>query len=118
MQVTVRAAKTNFSKLIEAALTGEEVVIARGRNPVVKLVPIPQGKFRIGLLRRELTGPGPDFLEPLDESDPTLCSRVDAPQLQATAARLASLRRSPASSWRLRKRIERGVTSTSSSSPI
>ena len=68
MQVTVHAAKTHLSKLIEAALSGEEVVIARGRKPVVRLVPIPQGKFKIGLLRRELTGPGPDFLEPLDEN--------------------------------------------------
>jgi hypothetical protein len=44
-------------------------VIARGRKPVVKLVPIPQGKFKIGLLRGQLTGPGPDFLEPADESN-------------------------------------------------
>jgi prevent-host-death family protein len=71
MQVTVHAAKTHLSKLIEAALSGEEVVIARGRKPVVRLVPIRQGKFRIGLLQRELTGPGPDFLEPLDESELT-----------------------------------------------
>ena len=71
MQVTVHAAKTHLSRLIEAALSGEEVVIARGRKPVVRLVPIPQGKFKIGLLRRELTGPGPDFLEPLDENELT-----------------------------------------------
>ena len=71
MQVTVHAAKTHLSKLIDAALSGEEVVIARGRKPVVRLVPIPQGKFRIGLLQRELTGPGADFLEPLDESELT-----------------------------------------------
>ena len=71
MQVTVHAAKTHLSKLIEAALSGEEVVIARGRKPVVKLVPIPQRKFRIGLLRRELTGSGPDFFEPLDETELT-----------------------------------------------
>ena len=38
--------------------------------------------------------------------------------LYATAARLASLRRSFEASWRLRRRIERGVTSTSSSSPM
>jgi prevent-host-death family protein len=69
MQVTVHAAKTHLSKLIEAALSGEEVVIARGRKPVVRLVPIPQGRFKIGLLQHELTGPGPDFLEPLDEND-------------------------------------------------
>ena len=36
----------------------------------------------------------------------------------ATAARLRSLRRSLEASWRLRRRIERGVTSTSSSSPM
>ena len=29
-QVTIHAAKTNLSKLIEAALRGEEVVIAKG----------------------------------------------------------------------------------------
>jgi len=69
MQVTVHAAKTHLSKLIEAALSGEEVVIARGRKPVVRLVPIAQRSFKIGLLQRELTGPGPDFLEPLDEND-------------------------------------------------
>lgn len=36
MLVTVHAAKTNLSKLIEAALAGEEVVIAKGKRPVVK----------------------------------------------------------------------------------
>jgi prevent-host-death family protein len=71
MQVTVHAAKTHLSKLIEAALSGEEVVIARGRKPVVRLVPIPQRKFRVGLLRQALTGPGPDFLEPLEENELT-----------------------------------------------
>ena len=71
MQVTVHAAKTHLSKLIEAALSGEEVVIARGRKPVVRLVPIPQGSFKIGLLKDQLTSPGPDFLEPLDENELT-----------------------------------------------
>lgn len=66
MQVTVHAAKTHLSKLIEAALSGEEVVIARGRKPVVKLVPISRGKFKMGLLERELAGSAPDFFEPLD----------------------------------------------------
>lgn len=69
MQVTVHAAKTHLSKLIEAALAGEEVIIARGRKPVVKLVAIPQRKFRIGILEGRLTGPGPDFFEPMSEED-------------------------------------------------
>jgi len=40
MKVTIHAAKTNLSKLIEQAHAGEEVVIARGDVPVARLVPI------------------------------------------------------------------------------
>ncbi|QQP93625.1 type II toxin-antitoxin system Phd/YefM family antitoxin (plasmid) [Skermanella sp. TT6] len=67
-QVTIHAAKTNLSKLIEAALSGEEIVIAKGSKPVVRLVPVSQGSFKIGLLKGKL-GTGPDFFEPMDESD-------------------------------------------------
>jgi prevent-host-death family protein len=42
--VTVHAAKTNLSKLIEQACAGEEIVIARGKEPVVRLVPYGAGK--------------------------------------------------------------------------
>lgn len=35
---TVHAAKTQFSKLIAWAQAGEEIVIAKGSTPVVKLV--------------------------------------------------------------------------------
>lgn len=69
MLVTVHSAKTNLSKLIEAALGGEEVVIARGRTPVVRLVPIRQHAFRFGVLEDRLGGEIPDFLEPLDEDE-------------------------------------------------
>ena len=69
VQVTVHAAKTNLSKLIDAALAGEEVVIAKGKRPVVKIVPVPQNGFTIGLLKGELTGAGPDFFEPMSEDD-------------------------------------------------
>jgi antitoxin (DNA-binding transcriptional repressor) of toxin-antitoxin stability system len=71
MQVTVHVAKTQLSKLIDAALSGEEVVIAKGRKPVVKLVAIPQTPFKIGILKGQLDGPTPDFFEPLDEDDLT-----------------------------------------------
>lgn len=37
---TVHQAKTNLSKLIEQAERGEDVVIARGDKPAVKLVPL------------------------------------------------------------------------------
>ncbi len=38
--ITVHKAKTQLSRLIEKACRGEEVVIARGKQPVVKLVAI------------------------------------------------------------------------------
>ncbi len=40
MIYTVHQAKTQLSKLIASALAGEEVVIARGSEPVVKLTPL------------------------------------------------------------------------------
>lgn len=67
-QVTIHAAKTNLSKLIEAALRGEEVVIAKGSKPVVRLVPVTPRAFRIGILSEHLRA-APDFLEPLDAND-------------------------------------------------
>lgn len=70
MQVTVHAAKTNLSKLIEAALAGEEVVIAKGKRPVVRIVPVAaRGGFVIGLLKGELAGAGPDFFEPMTDGE-------------------------------------------------
>ena len=69
MLVTIHKAKTNLSKLIEAALAGEEVIIARGKRPVVKIVPIAHSDFTIGLLKDELTGQGPDFFEPMADEE-------------------------------------------------
>ena len=51
--VTIHVAKTQLSRLIEAALSGEDVVIAKGDKPVVRLVPIPQGQFKFGVLEPE-----------------------------------------------------------------
>ena len=70
MQVPVHTAKSQLSKLIEAALAGEEVVIAKGSKPVVRLVAIPQTGFKLGLLDGQLGTP-PDFLDPLEEDELT-----------------------------------------------
>jgi prevent-host-death family protein len=48
----VHAAKTNLSKLIEQACAGEDVVIARNNEPLVKLVPVqPRAKRQRGMLK-------------------------------------------------------------------
>jgi prevent-host-death family protein len=64
--VTVHQAKTNLSRLIVKAAQGEEVIIARGSKPVVRLVPIGEtgGRRRPGSLKGTLRV-GPDFFEPL-----------------------------------------------------
>jgi len=63
---TIHEAKTNLSKLIEKACQGEEIVIARGPEPVVRLVPISdtKGRRQPGSLRGKLRV-GPEFFEPL-----------------------------------------------------
>ena len=64
--VTVHQAKTTLSKLIERALAGEEVVIARGDVPVVQLVPLDSEAPRrvFGVLKGKLQVT-PAFFEPL-----------------------------------------------------
>ena len=70
MIVTVHKAKTQLSKLIASALAGEEVVIARGATPVVKLTPVePVRKNRVaGAFKGqfELTDA---FFEPLPDDE-------------------------------------------------
>lgn len=68
MQYTVHTAKSQLSKLIEAALAGQEVVIARGHKPVVRLVAIPQSGFVLDA-RKGQFGTPPDFLEPMGGDD-------------------------------------------------
>jgi prevent-host-death family protein len=40
--VNMHQAKTSLSKLVERALAGEEVIIARNGKPLVQLVPVPK----------------------------------------------------------------------------
>jgi prevent-host-death family protein len=68
---TVHDAKTNLSKLIESAERGEEVIIARGKNPAVRLVPIEPAptKRPFGLYKDEAFELGPEFFEPLPDEE-------------------------------------------------
>jgi antitoxin (DNA-binding transcriptional repressor) of toxin-antitoxin stability system len=44
--ITIHKAKTQLSRLIEKACRGEEIVIARGKKPVVKLVALSEKKHK------------------------------------------------------------------------
>ena len=44
MKITnIHEAKSQLSKLVDRALQGEEVIIARAGTPMVRLVPVSQG---------------------------------------------------------------------------
>ncbi len=45
--VTIHEAKTQLSKLIARAEAGEEIVIARGKDPVVRLEPVAKTTRRV-----------------------------------------------------------------------
>jgi prevent-host-death family protein len=63
--VSIHAAKTNLSRLVARAEAGEQIVIARGRKPVAKLVPLaPKPRRRPGSTRGQFSI-GPEFFEPL-----------------------------------------------------
>ena len=68
-QFSVHEAKTNLSKLIAAALAGGDVVIARGKVPAVRLVPVvPLGKRKFGALKGKIAIDA-RFDEPLPEDE-------------------------------------------------
>lgn len=69
MQFTVHEAKTNLSKLIRLALAGEEVIIARGNVPVVKLTPVVEEKpqRRLGIAEGFIIYMADDFDAELDD---------------------------------------------------
>jgi prevent-host-death family protein len=68
--VNIHAAKTHLSRLIDAVIEGEEIVIARSGRPVARLVPLQQeakpGRRRLGILGGKLKVPD-DFDAPLSE---------------------------------------------------
>jgi prevent-host-death family protein len=66
---TIHEAKTNLSRLIQKAERGEEVVIARGKTPVARIVPLKKPKRRnLAIFKGKFTV-GPEFFEPLPEDE-------------------------------------------------
>lgn len=65
LTANVHQAKTKLSKLIEAALAGEDVVIARNGVPAVRLVPVGHRADRVpGSWRGKVTVKDPDWWKP------------------------------------------------------
>jgi len=70
MQMNIAEAKAKLSELVAAAERGEEVILARGGHPVVRMVAAfpTRPKFRFGVAAGEVDRV-PDLLEPMTEDD-------------------------------------------------
>jgi prevent-host-death family protein len=67
-QVTVHEAKTHLSRLLDEVLAGGEVIVARGKTPIAKIVALKPGKKkRVGGRDRGKVWIAPDFDAPLKE---------------------------------------------------
>lgn len=68
MLVNIHDAKTHFSKLINQAIKGDEIIIARGGKPVIRLVPYTEEtQERRGGQFKGLIQISDDFDAPLPE---------------------------------------------------
>jgi prevent-host-death family protein len=67
IQVTIHEAKTHLSRLLRRVALGEEVVIARGKEPVARLVPVNTPKPRQFGRDKGLIKIADDFDAPLPE---------------------------------------------------
>ncbi len=70
-QVTVHEAKTHLSRLIAEVLAGGDVVIARGKEPAVRLVPVtpqPKAQRQAGRLKG-LARIDDRFFDPLPDDE-------------------------------------------------
>ncbi len=67
-QVNIHQAKAHLSKLIEQVIGGEEVIIARGNKPLIKLVLLDNLKQerQLGTAKGQITI-ADDFDEPLED---------------------------------------------------
>ena len=66
--VNIHQAKTQFSKLVDAAMRGEETIIAKAGKPAAKLVPVNPAKVarKAGFLKGKIRIAA-DFDAPLPE---------------------------------------------------
>jgi len=69
LQVNIHEAKTQLSKLIQAAVNGKQVIIARGNKPIVRLEVLPEARShrKIGNAKGLILSMDDDFDEPLND---------------------------------------------------
>ena len=68
IQVNMHEAKSDLSRLVEKALGGEDVVIARNGRPAVRLVPVRRERPAPGLARGAVSWAA-DAFDPLSDEE-------------------------------------------------
>ncbi|OIO69374.1 MAG: type II toxin-antitoxin system prevent-host-death family antitoxin [Zetaproteobacteria bacterium CG_4_9_14_3_um_filter_49_83] len=68
-QVNIHEAKTHLSRLIQEAVAGEEVIIAKGNKPIVRLVAFEEKKTerKLGSAKGIIKFIADDFDAPIDD---------------------------------------------------
>ncbi len=106
---TVHEAETQLSKLMERAERGEEVIVARGDKPAMRIAPVAPAnkpKRQPGMLKGVIPEP-PDsvFFDPRPEEElkpweedylPTKCRAAPAKWARQTVAKTRAIRCTPA----------------------
>jgi prevent-host-death family protein len=76
--VNMHQAKSSLSRLVERALAGEDVVIARNGEPLVRLVPVAKERQpRIPGRYKGKIWIAPDCFEPMSDEELDLWERWD-----------------------------------------
>ena len=76
--VNMHQAKSSLSRLVERALAGEEIVIARNGEPLVKLVPVPKEKKpRVPGLYKGKIWVAADCFDPMTDEELDLWEKWD-----------------------------------------
>jgi prevent-host-death family protein len=69
MKFNVHQAKTQFSKLLDLALQGEEVIIVRNGVPVAEMVPARKHAIPLGAGRQDTNASSNDWWRPMTDEE-------------------------------------------------
>ena len=76
--VNMHQAKSSLSRLVERALAGEDILIARNGEPLVRLVPVPRTpKPRVPGRGKGKIWIAPDCFDPMTEEELELWEKWD-----------------------------------------
>jgi antitoxin (DNA-binding transcriptional repressor) of toxin-antitoxin stability system len=66
-EITLEEAACKLVGLVESLKPGDEIILTVGERPVAKIVSVPRGERRLGMLQGTVTYMAPDFDAPLDD---------------------------------------------------